>query len=71
MKHSHFFVVNTEELKYYKGLFIPADLSTGNMDRLLISLRNLLSLSKLGADLAIVFTLALLEGEMNMMAQLC
>lgn len=37
----HFLVVNTEELKYYKDLFIPADLSTGDTDRLLISLRNL------------------------------
>lgn len=64
----HFLVVNTEELKYYKDLFIPADLSTGDMDRLLISLRNLSLVSKLEADLMIVFTLALLEGEMNMMA---
>lgn len=71
VEYSHFFLVNTEEIKYYKDLFIPADLNAGDMDRLLIFLRNLSLVSKLGADLAIVFTLALLEGEMNMMALLC
>lgn len=73
VKHSlfHFLLVKTEELKYYKGLFIPADLNMGDMDRLLISLKNLSLVSKLGAGLAIVFTLALLEGEINMMAPLC
>lgn len=56
----NFLVVNTEELKYYKHMFIPADVSTGDMDRSLISFRNLSLVSKLGADLAIEFTLALL-----------
>lgn len=67
----HFLMVNTWELKYYKDLFIPADLSAVDMDKLLIFLRNLSLVSKLGGDLAIVFILALLEGEMNMMALLC
>lgn len=70
VEHSHFLVVNTE-LKYNEVLFIPADFSICDMDRLLISLRNLSLVSKLGSDLTIVFTLALLEGEMNMMALLC
>lgn len=71
VQYYHFFMVNTKELKYYKDLFIPADLNAGDMDRLLIFLGNLSLVSKLGADFAIVFTLALLEGEMNMMALLC
>lgn len=64
----HFPVLNTEKLKYYKDLFIPAELSTDDMDRLLISLRNLSLVSRCGADLVTVFTLALLKGEMSMMA---
>lgn len=67
----HFFMANTEELKYYKDLFIPTDLNAGDMDRLLIFLRNLSLVSKLVADFGIVFTLALLGGEMNMMVLLC
>lgn len=69
VEHSlfHFLVVNTVELKYYKYLFIPSDLHTDDVDKLLISLRNLSLVSKLEDDLAVVLTLTLLDDGINMM----